>query len=87
MRTIPELRDLHRQETRRLVERALEESGWSITQAARALRVRVSSLQSLIRTHGLSDVYAEHAPGVPGRPPGKKRTPPKKTLDSNYPVS
>lgn len=56
---------------------ALERNAWSGAATARELGVGVSTLQSLIETHGLAKLYAENSPtgGLRGRPRKAERKP------------
>jgi transcriptional regulator with GAF, ATPase, and Fis domain len=65
--TIAQLRERHRAEERRLVVAALERSDWRLRAAAADLGVRPSSLQRLISTHSLGDLYAQRSHSA-GRP-------------------
>jgi transcriptional regulator with GAF, ATPase, and Fis domain len=71
MTRLETLRDLHRVAESDLVEKALESSRWSLTAAAAWLGCPKSTLQTLIKLHGLSDVYAAHA-----QPKGRPRKDP-----------
>ena len=65
--TLTEIRARHQREIKRLVLGALERNGWRLTAAAEQLGVNASTVQSLIETHGLGELYAErrHKPGRP----------------------
>jgi transcriptional regulator with GAF, ATPase, and Fis domain len=58
MGIIYEMREASTKAEREAVVSALMENAWSLTASARALGVCVSSMQSLIKTHGLADEYA-----------------------------
>jgi transcriptional regulator with GAF, ATPase, and Fis domain len=64
--TIAQLRDRHQREERRLLLGALERHGWSLAETARDLEITHGGIQSLVRRHGLEDLYRERV-GVRGR--------------------
>jgi len=65
--TLKRLRARHAKEERELVRRHLVEADGMIGKARRSLGVAKSTLQALIRRHGLAEWYARRSPGS-GRP-------------------
>ena len=57
--TIAGLRERHAREERQLILGALVRCAWRLTTAASRLGVAPSSLQRLIESHGLGDLYHE----------------------------
>lgn len=66
--TIEKLRNRCRRQERLLIIRALERNGGIRARAARELGIEASSLQAMIKSHGLQEIYAAYNPGKPGRP-------------------
>ncbi len=67
MSTIQKMKSRHSREIKEVVVVALNHEGWNLSYAAKLLGIGSSSLQRLIETHELGEVYSKHNPG-PGRP-------------------
>jgi transcriptional regulator of acetoin/glycerol metabolism len=73
MTTVRELRARHEAEAKANLLSALERAGWSLTGAARELGVVVSTVQRMIKHHGLEAVYAASDHPRAGNPHREKR--------------
>lgn len=74
-KTLAEIRAAHRAAERDHVLAALKRSDWALAATARALDIGRSSLQSLLRSHGLAEEYAKHShkPGPRPATPEQRR--------------
>jgi hypothetical protein len=71
--TITEIRNRHREEIRLLLLAALKRNDWGLIKTATDLGKKPSSLQAMIVSHGLKDLYLKHNHGA-GRPKSRANT-------------